>query len=88
MEEVEVGFGTMSCEAIEADLRESRREAEQQLVQIRTMATAVDRFVEILRAELGSDSLTVEAVGAMTPLRVDVRRAQVAYLQLADAGIT
>lgn len=77
-----------SCAEIEAELEESRREAEQQLEQIRYMGAAVERFVQLLQREAGTDSLTVENVRALTPMRMDVRQAQMAYLDLAEAGVT
>jgi subtilisin family serine protease len=80
--------GVDSCAEIEDAFQEDRREAEQQLRQIRLMSTAVQRFVGLLENELGTDSLTVEQVRALTPIRMDVRQAQRAYLQLADNGIT
>jgi subtilisin family serine protease len=80
------GIGT--CAEIEREFEEDVRESRQQLTQIGFMATAVDRFVQVLRRELGEDSLTEEAVRGLTPMRMEVRQAQAAYLQLADAGIT
>jgi subtilisin family serine protease len=85
---VEGSAGVGTCAEIAEEFAEDRRETEQQLQQMRFMSDAVERFVGLLRRELDGDSLTVEAVRALTPMRMDVRQAQAAYLQLAEAGVT
>jgi subtilisin family serine protease len=76
------------CPAIAEEFAEKRRETEDMLGRIREMDFAVDAVVAILRRQLGTDSLTVESVRALTPLRNDVRQAQQIYLQLAAEDIT
>lgn len=76
----------VSCAAVEAELEESRRETEEQLHQMRFMEAAFERVVGLLREEAGTDTLSVGIVAALTPLRMDVQQARMAYLQLAEAG--
>lgn len=58
------------------------------LNQYRNIDAALDRAMAVLRAELGTDSLTVENVEAINSGRVDVMQAQSIYLQLARQGAT
>ena len=76
------------CRKIEAAYREKRAESEQMLPQIRNMDLAVSRFVEILKQQLGTDTLTREKVVALTPVRNEVFQAQQAFLQLDANNIT
>jgi subtilisin family serine protease len=78
----------MECEQVRVDFAEKLSENEQMLMQIRQMNVAVEGFVALLRRELGTDSLTVERVRAMTPIRTEVQQARQIYLQLADNDIT
>ncbi|HEX8275126.1 MAG TPA: S8 family peptidase [Longimicrobiaceae bacterium] len=63
-------------------------ETREQLQQVGGIKTALDQFLGVLRREVGSDSLTVQNVSALRPVRMEVMQAQQAYLQLAAAGIT
>jgi subtilisin family serine protease len=76
------------CPAIEEDFEGRRREYQEMLAQIRQMDFAVAAITALLRQQLGRDSLTVEAVRSLTPVRNDVRQARAAYLELASHGIT
>jgi subtilisin family serine protease len=76
------------CPEIEEAFAEKRTEAEQMLPQIREMNETVQIIVRMLKQQLGTDSLTVERVRALTPLRNDVRQARQIYLQLAEENIT
>jgi subtilisin family serine protease len=76
------------CVQIEIDFDEKRRETEEMVGQIRDMRETVDIVVSILRSHLRTDSLSLERVRAIVPLRNDVRQAQQIYLQLAAADIT
>jgi subtilisin family serine protease len=76
------------CPQIEADFQEKRQENEQMLLQIRAMDASVDQVVALLRQQTGTDSLTVERVRALAPVRNDVRQAREIYLQLAQNDIT
>lgn len=76
------------CDEVEADLEERRQENQTMLVQIRSMDAVVEQALGILRQQLGTDSLTVESVRALAPVRNDVRQARQIYLQLAQQNIT
>jgi subtilisin family serine protease len=76
------------CPRIAADFEEKRRENEQMLAQLQQMDAAVEAIIAILSGQLGADSLTVENVRALTPLRSDVRQARQMYLELAAHDIT
>jgi subtilisin family serine protease len=76
------------CPRIAEDFAAKRRENEEMLEQLRQMNFAVDAITALLRRQLGTDTLTVEAVRSLTPLRNDVRQAQAAYLELASHDIT
>lgn len=65
-----------------------RQEAQEILQQIRMISTTMDRVYAILRQHLGTDSLTVERVSAITSPRQDVQQARAVFLQLASNGIT
>ncbi len=80
--------GSVPCARIDSAFTAQRSDTEQQLMQVQQMAAAVDRAVGTLRSQLGRDSLTVDAVRSVVPMRSDVRQAQMIYLQLASAGIT
>jgi subtilisin family serine protease len=76
------------CPAIERDFAAKRDETREMLGQITDMHETVGIVVAILRQHLGTDSLTVERVRAIAPVRNDLRQAQQIYLQLAAADIT
>ncbi|HSJ26140.1 MAG TPA: S8 family serine peptidase [Longimicrobiales bacterium] len=76
------------CPAIEEGYADKVRETENMLVQIRQLHETATIIVGILQAELRTDSLTVEAVRGITPVRNDVRQARDIWLQLAEANIT
>ena len=80
--------GDVPCAEIETVFDRRRADAVQMLAQVRNMGPAVDQAYGILRQQLGRDSLTVEAVRAVVPMRQDVGWARQTYLQLAAAGIT
>ncbi len=71
-----------------AELDSEIAQTREQIQQVQGIKTAVDRFVAVLKREVGSDSLTVENVSALRPVRMDAVQARQAYLQLASAGIT
>jgi subtilisin family serine protease len=76
------------CPAIEASFREKVEETQQMFAQIRQMHETVGMVVNLLRQQLGTQELTVEAVRNIAPVRNDVRQARDIYLQLAAANIT
>jgi subtilisin family serine protease len=76
------------CPRIADELADKRRENEEMLEQLRQMDFAADAITALLRRQLGTDSLTVENVRSLTPLRNDVRQAQAMYLELAAHDIT
>jgi subtilisin family serine protease len=76
------------CTTIEADYAAKRTETQQMLAQVTEIRQVVDFVVNILRAQLRTDTLTLEAVRALTPLRNDVREARQLYLQMHEQGIT
>jgi subtilisin family serine protease len=76
------------CERIRSDFQQERQENEQMLVQVRAIDATVDQIMALLRQQLGSDSVTVERVRALAPVRNDVRQARQIYLQLAEQNIT
>jgi subtilisin family serine protease len=76
------------CPQIENDFSEKRVETQQMLAQIAEMNQAVGFIVSVLRQQLRGDSLTVETVTALTPLRNDVREARRIWLELHAQGIT
>ncbi len=73
---------------VKVDFQKEIASAQEQLQQVAGIKTALDQFLVLLRREVGSDSLTVENVSALRPVRMEVMQAQQAYLQLAAAGIT
>jgi subtilisin family serine protease len=82
------GVDADDCPRIAEDFHDKRRENEEMLEQLRQMDFAVDAITSLLRRQLGTDTLSVEAVRSLTPLRNDVRQAQAAYLELASHDIT
>jgi subtilisin family serine protease len=76
------------CSVISDAYYDKREETEQMLPQIRQMNQVVTQVVQLLRQQLGTDSLTRERVRALTPLRSEVFQAQQIWLQLNDNDIT
>jgi subtilisin family serine protease len=52
------------------------------------VGAALRRATSLLKAELGTDSITPEKVAALTPARSDLIQAQGIWMQLHSAGIT
>ncbi|HEX2168001.1 MAG TPA: S8 family peptidase [Longimicrobiales bacterium] len=76
------------CGQIRVDYQEERQENEQMLVQVRAIDATLDQVMAILRQQLGTDSVTVESVRALAPVRNDVGQARQIYLQLAEQNIS
>lgn len=70
------------------EFNSERSEKSQLLGQIRNIATVVGQTTTLLRAELGTDSLTPAAVAAIQNPRPDLARAQNIYMQMTQQGIT
>jgi subtilisin family serine protease len=79
---------TDRCAAVAAAFDERREEASGTLQQIQLIDNAMSQVVPILKAAVGSDSLTVENVSALSASTPQLQQAQGLYMQLADAGIT
>jgi subtilisin family serine protease len=77
-----------ACPAIVQAYEAQHQENAMMLMQLQQMDQAVDAITALLRQQLGTDSLSLEAVAGLTPIRNDVRQAQMAYMQLAAASIT
>lgn len=75
------------CARIAGDFSRKKGEVEGTLQQIGMIDAALSQAVPLLRQAAGGDSLTVERVRALQPMRSDVQRARQLYLQLADAGL-
>ncbi|HEX2190500.1 MAG TPA: S8 family peptidase, partial [Longimicrobiaceae bacterium] len=73
---------------IREDFQRQVQQTREQAQQVAGIKTALDQFLAVLRRELGTDSLTVQNVSALRPVRMEVMQARQAYLQLAAAGIT
>jgi subtilisin family serine protease len=76
------------CEKIVGEYRKLRTEAEMQIANVRQIDSAYVRILPILRAALGTDSLSVANVTALRPTRGDVAAAKRLYLDLAAQNIT
>lgn len=76
------------CPRIDDAYRAKHMENTMMLMQLREMDQAVEAVMALLRQHVGSDTLTMESVARLSPLRNDVRQAQMFYMQLAAAGIT
>ena len=76
------------CEKVVGEYRKLRTEAEMQAMNVRQIDSAYSRTLPILRAALGTDSLSVDNVTALRPTRGDVAAAKRLYLDLAQQGIT
>ncbi|MHB1263932.1 MAG: S8 family peptidase [Gemmatimonadaceae bacterium] len=75
------------CPTLAAELEQKRREAEQQLPQVRFIAASLAQVMPVLRSALG-DSVTPERVRAFQPRSAQEQSAKAFYLQLANNGIT
>ncbi|HEV2150223.1 MAG TPA: S8 family peptidase [Longimicrobiaceae bacterium] len=73
---------------IRSELQASVAKTQTEVQQLRAIMPAVNRFAAILQREVGSDSLTVQNVMALRPVRTDVAQARQVFLQLAADGIT
>lgn len=78
----------VSCEAVQADFEARRAEAEQILETVTGIAGALEVVLPMLRAGMGTDSLTPAKVQAFRPVRQDHQQARGFYLQLTSSGIT
>jgi subtilisin family serine protease len=76
------------CEVIRQDFEQERQENEELLVQMRAIDATVDQAMALLRQQIGSDSLTVERVRALAPVRGDVRQARQIFLSLAEQDVS
>lgn len=77
-----------ACEAITADLEARRAEAQGYLEQYRQIAAMLNDVTTTLETHLGVDTLTREAVAGIQTDRVEIRQAQMLFLQMWDAGAT
>jgi subtilisin family serine protease len=71
-----------------AQVEVQRAGAQQSLSEIRGFEEVLNRELAVLRAQVGSDSLTVENVTRLPTMRQDVARARQLYLALAAQGYT
>jgi subtilisin family serine protease len=78
----------VSCETVQEDFQARRGEAEQILETVTGIAGALEVVLPMLRAGMGTDSLTPEKVQAFRPIRQDHQQARGFYLQLTSNGIT
>jgi hypothetical protein len=76
------------CPGIAIEFEKERSEAEQTLRQVQNVDMVMARVVPLLKAEAGTDSLTVERVTALQPTNPQAQQARAIYLQLATNGIT
>jgi subtilisin family serine protease len=76
------------CDAIAADYEQQRAETREQLDRIREYRTALTAAIPVLKARLGSDSLSLSRVRAILPDRPELEQARRVYVQLASNGIT
>lgn len=67
---------------------EAREDRTRLLAQIGTIGMALERASDILRRELGTDSLTLDAVRAIQSPRTDVMQARGLYVDLVEQGAT
>jgi len=84
----EARAGYDQFQRIRAELERERSEATRQLQQIREIDDAVTHIANLLRAHLGTDTLTVERVGGIRTTRMDLMQARGIFLQLAEDNIT
>jgi subtilisin family serine protease len=76
------------CVSIATDFAEKVQETEEMLLQIAQMDAFVEQAIALLRQQIGSDSLTLERVRALSPVRQDVMQARQVFMQLAANNIT
>src|SRR5262245_58750475 len=77
-----------TCNQIAQEFAKKVAETKEQMTQIEQISSVYDQLMPILRAAVGSESLTVSNVTALRPARQDVARAKEVYLQLVGHGIT
>lgn len=75
------------CNQIAQEFTKKVAETKEQMQQIEQISGVYDQIIPILRAAVGSESLTVSNVAALKPSRTDISRAREIYLQLAGHGI-
>jgi subtilisin family serine protease len=74
--------------AIKAEFEKKRAADTDLLRQVQMVGAALQHATTLLKAELGTDSITPEKVAALQPARSDLIQAQSIWMQLHDAGIT
>lgn len=73
---------------ISAEFEAERSETERQVAEMRQIDRAVEHYVGILRRQLGTDSLTAEAVEAINTFSPEVLQAKQVYLNIVSQGFT
>ncbi len=73
---------------LKSEVETKRANAQAEQAQLDQMGPAVERALATLRQALGPDSLTVENVEKLQSSRTDVAMARIAFLRLAEAGIS
>jgi subtilisin family serine protease len=73
---------------VRTEWESARSEALKQLQQVREIGNAVVHVTGLLKAHLGTDSLTVEQVRGIRTTRPDLRQAQNVFFEMAAHGIT
>jgi subtilisin family serine protease len=74
--------------AVKAEFEKKRAADTDLMQQVQMVGAALRRATSLLKAELGTDSITPEKVAALTPARSDLIQAQGIWMQLHSAGIT
>lgn len=78
----------VDCEAVAADFQSERQEAVQTFAQLQQIDQMVQVIVPLLRDAMAGEEPTAERVRALVPTQPEIAQAQMAFLQLADLGIT
>lgn len=73
---------------IAAEFEAEREETARQVAEMRQVKQAVDHYVSVLRRELGTDSLTAEAVEGIRSFSPEVLQAKQVYLNILAQGFT
>lgn len=73
---------------LKSEVENKRAAASAEQAQLDQMVPAVQRALGILRQALAPESLTIEHVEKLQSPRTDVAMARIAYLRLAEAGIS
>jgi subtilisin family serine protease len=76
------------CPEFEQQFTKKRNEIDQTLANIRQIDALYAQILPMLRRAVGTDSLTVTNVTALTTANDTVRQARAVFLQLASQGIT